>query len=49
MSAEFGGGGGISKVSLKGVCEDAQTREQAQGGDVEAKAQIFKKYWKTYK
>jgi len=37
MSAEFGGRGGISKASLKRVCEKAERREPAQGGDVEAR------------
>ncbi len=31
----------ISAASLKGKCEKAETREPAQGGDVDAKALIF--------
>ena len=39
FSLSFGDRGGITHVSLKGVCEHAQTREPAQAGDVEAKEQ----------
>jgi len=41
FSLSFGDRGGISKVSLKGVCEHAQTREPAQGRDAEVKKQII--------
>jgi len=42
FSLSFGDRGGISKVSLKGVCEHAQTREPAQGGDAEVNKQKIK-------
>ncbi len=42
MIAEFGGRGGISTISLKGVCEHAETREPAQAGDVDAKELMLK-------
>ena len=29
------------KVELKGMCEKAETRETAQEGDIDAKAQVF--------
>jgi hypothetical protein len=31
----------ISKAALKSVCENAERREPAQGGDVDAKEQVF--------
>ena len=40
--SSFGGRGGISKVSRKGVCEQAETREPAQAGDGKVKAPRFK-------
>ncbi|OLE32888.1 MAG: hypothetical protein AUG45_08810 [Ktedonobacter sp. 13_1_20CM_3_54_15] len=42
--SSFGGRGGISKVSRKGVCEQAETREPAQAGDGKVKAPRFKQY-----
>jgi hypothetical protein len=42
FSLSFVDRGGISKVSLKGVCEHAETREPAQGGDAEVKKQKIK-------
>jgi len=38
---EFLGKGGINTASLKCVCENAKTRELAQGGDVEAAERTF--------
>ena len=41
---EFLGKGGINTASLKCVCENAKTRELAQGGDVEAAERMFYRY-----
>jgi len=42
FSLSFGDRGGITKVSLKGVCEPAETREPAQAGDAEVNKQKIK-------
>src|SRR6266516_6182027 len=39
FSLSFGDRGGIPKVSRKGVCEPAQTREPVQAGDAEVNKQ----------
>jgi hypothetical protein len=39
--AEFIGRAGISKASSKSVCENAETREPAERGDVDTKEQVF--------
>jgi hypothetical protein len=39
FSLSFGDRGGLTHVSLKGVCEHAQTREPAQAGDAEGNKQ----------
>src|SRR5437764_14826995 len=46
FSLSFGDRGGITHVSRKGVCEHAQTREPAQGGDAEVNKQQLKSYEK---
>jgi hypothetical protein len=41
MIAEFLGRGGISQVSLKSVCDHAETKEPVSGGDVDEIEQKF--------